>query len=68
MTIFEVSVKVECNVEPINSSYALTFTSQEGFYDCWEQIERFIKLKFDGKPHITHVLNTASFDVLEQNW
>ena len=64
ITIFEVSVKIESQHEPTNS-YALTFTSQEGFYCCWEQIESFIKRKFDGKPHITHVLNTASFDVFE---
>jgi hypothetical protein len=68
MTVFEVSVKIESMRESISSSYALTFTSQEGFYDCWEQIERFKNLKFDDKPTITHVLNTASFDVHEQNW
>ena len=64
ITIFEVSVKIQSQEEP-NNSYAITFTSQESFHCCWEQIEGFIKRKFDGKPHITHVLNTASFDVLE---
>ena len=62
MTIFEVSVKLECMGES-NDSFALTFTSEESFYDCWEQIDTFKKLKFDGRPTITHVLNTASFDV-----
>ena len=63
MTIFEVSVKLECMGES-SDSFALTFTSEEGFYDCWEQIDTFKKRKFDEKPTITHVLNTASFDVL----
>jgi len=62
MTIFEVSVKLECMGES-NDSFALTFTSEESFYDCWEQIDIFRKSKFVEKPTITHVLNTASFDV-----
>ena len=62
MTIFEVSVKLE-SMEESNNSFALTFTSQEGFYDCWEQIDIFRKSKFAEKPIITHVLNTASFNV-----
>jgi hypothetical protein len=62
MTIFEVSVKLEL-IEASSDSFALTFTSQEGFYDCWEQIDSFRKRKFNGKPTVTHVLNTASFDV-----
>jgi hypothetical protein len=62
MTIFEVSVKLEL-LEQSSDSFALTFTSEEGFYECWEQIDSFRKRKFDEKPTITHVLNTASFDV-----
>jgi hypothetical protein len=62
MTIFEVSVKLEL-IEESSDSFALTFTSQEGFYECWEQIDTFRKSKFHGKPTITYVLNTASFDV-----
>jgi hypothetical protein len=62
MTIFEVSVKLEL-IEQSSDTFALTFTSQEGFYDCWEQIDTFKKRKFAEKPTITHVLNTASFDV-----
>ena len=62
MTIFEVSVKLEL-LEKSTDSFAITFTSQEGFYDCWEQIDIFRKSKFAEKPTITHVLNTASFNV-----
>jgi hypothetical protein len=62
MTIFEISVKLECMGES-NNSFASTFTSQEGFYECWEQIDNFKKIKFSEKPTITHVLNTASFNV-----
>lgn len=62
MTIFEVSVKLEL-IEESSDSFALTFTSQEGFYECWEQIDNFRRLKFSGKPTVTYVLNTASFNV-----
>lgn len=62
MTIFEVSVKLEL-IEKPSDTFALTFTSEEGFYDCWEKIEVFKKNKFAEKPTITHVLNTASFNV-----
>jgi hypothetical protein len=59
MTISEVSVKIECEEQSI----ALTFTSEESFLDCWEQIGDFIKTKFDGKPTITNLLNTAEYNV-----
>jgi len=63
MTIFEVSVKLELIDKSNDDSFARTFTSYEGFYDCWEQIDIFRKSKFAEQPTITHVLNTASFDV-----
>jgi hypothetical protein len=59
MTMSEVSVKIECGEQ----SVAITFTSQESFFDCWEQISNFIKRRFDGKSTITHVLNTAEYNV-----
>ena len=59
MTISEVSVKIECEQE----SVVRTFTSQESFIDCWEQIGDFKKINFGGKPTITHVLNTAEYNV-----
>ena len=62
MTIFEVSVKLEL-IEKPSDSFAFTFTSEEGFYDCWEKIDIFRKSKFAEQPTITHVLNTASFNV-----
>jgi len=68
MTIFEVSIKIESLEEPLNNNYAQTFTSKEGYHDCWEQIDDFRKLKFKGNPTITHVLNTADFDVHESNF
>mgnify|MGYP001002015473 CR=1 FL=1 len=63
MTIFEVSVKLELIDKSNDDSFARTFTSNEGFYECWEQIDIFRKSKFAEQPTITHVLNTASFDV-----
>jgi hypothetical protein len=63
MTIFEVSVKLELIDKSNDDSFARTFTSNEGFYECWDQIDIFRKSKFAEQPTITHVLNTASFDV-----
>lgn len=63
MTIFEVSVKLELIDKSSDNSFARTFTSNEGFYECWDQIDIFRKSKFAEQPTITHVLNTASFDV-----
>ena len=63
MTIFEVSVKLELIDKSNDDSFARTFTSNEGFYECWEQIDIFRKSKFAEQPTITHVLNTASLDV-----
>jgi hypothetical protein len=68
MTIFEVSVKIESIVEPIHNTYVRTFTSREGYYECWEQIDDFRKLKFKGDPTVTYVLNTADFDIHESNF
>ena len=65
MTIFEVSVKLELIDKSDNhDSFARTFSSNEGFYKCWEQIDIFRKSKFAEQPTITHVLNTASLDVI----
>jgi len=65
MTIFEVSVKLELIDKSDNHhSFARTFTSNEGFYECWEQIDIFRNSKFAEQPTITHVLNTASLDVI----
>ena len=44
MTIFEVSVKLEL-IEKPSDTFALTFTSEQGFYECWEKIEVFKKTK-----------------------
>ena len=63
MTIFEVSVRLELIDKSNDDSFARTFTSNEGFYECWDQIDIFRKSKFAEQPTITHVLNTASFDV-----
>ena len=64
MTIFEVSVKLEL-IDKSNDphSFVRTFTSNEGFYECWEQIDIFRKSTFAEQPTITHILNTASLDV-----
>jgi hypothetical protein len=65
MTIFEVSVKLELIDKSDNHhSFARTFTSNEGFYECWEQIDIFRNSNFGEQPTITHVLNTASLDVI----
>jgi hypothetical protein len=64
MTIFEVSVKLELIDKSNDDSFTRTFTSYEGFYECWEQIDIFRKSKFAEQPTITHVLNTASLDVI----
>jgi len=64
MTIFEVSVKLELIDKSNDDSFVRTFTSNEGFYECWDQIDIFRKSKFAEQPTITHVLNTASLDVI----
>lgn len=65
MTIFEVSVKLELIDKSNNHhSFARTFTSNEGFYECWEQIDIFRNSNFGEQPTMTHVLNTASLDVI----
>lgn len=59
MTISEVTVKIECEEQ----SVSYTFKSEDGFDHCWQQIERYIKGRFDGKPTKTHIIHTSSFNV-----
>jgi len=64
-----VSNSIDCDVQTCKKckgevfSVAYTFKSEDGFDHCWQQIERYIKGRFDGKPTKTHILHTSSFNV-----